>query len=270
MSDHFDRAKAVLEPFRFGFPRITTALVVVGSRPIRLRGALPSRSEVVDRVDQFLTAHHQSVAGVRPIRLDGQIHHVALGEFVAGTYWTRTVYCECDLSSVELFGLVSKLCGHAVVDREKLCDDLCVDVRYVANLDPSDAWRMRLAMGGVRHQIHNLGVTVHICDDPLGVSWRLVNSDPEGEREAVVLGPPGEGPIVCGVKKPPLTAPQYRVIRVLKEQARRLNKDELVLLSGHEDARRILKRLAAADPDWRAVIYFPGGKRDGYGLVARH
>jgi len=34
--------------------------------------------------------------------------------------------------------------------------------------------------------------------------------------------------------------------------------------SKHGDTRKILKRLAESDPDWKAVIHFPGKPGVGY------
>jgi len=56
-----------------------------------------------------------------------------------------------------------------------------------------------------------------------------------------------------------LTRPQYGVVKALLEAGERgLSKDELDHKSKHGDARKILKRLAESDADWKAVIHFPG------------
>jgi hypothetical protein len=81
----------------------------------------------------------------------------------------------------------------------------------------------------------------------------------------VVLRGPGGRPIVCGVEKRPLTLPQYDVVNALLESGERgLSKDELDRKSRHGDARKILTRLASSDPDWKAVICFPGRTGGGY------
>jgi hypothetical protein len=70
----------------------------------------------------------------------------------------------------------------------------------------------------------------------------------------------GQPPVVCGIQKErPLTVPQYDVVGVLLTAGEKgLTKDELVKVSMHADARGILRRLADSDPDWSAVIKFPG------------
>jgi len=80
----------------------------------------------------------------------------------------------------------------------------------------------------------------------------------------VILGEPGDEPIVNGVIKPRLTFPRFHVIKALLEAGKNgLSKDELADRSGHGDAHRILKRLAGSDLDWRSVIQLagePGGR----------
>jgi hypothetical protein len=62
-----------------------------------------------------------------------------------------------------------------------------------------------------------------------------------------------------GHEKAALNDPQYNVLQALIEAgAKGLNKDELVQKSGHSDARGILTRLSASDPDWKQVIVMPG------------
>jgi len=62
-----------------------------------------------------------------------------------------------------------------------------------------------------------------------------------------------------GKEKPSLTTAQYDVVKALHEAGPKgLSKDELDKKSLHEDARKILKRLAEADNDWERVISFPG------------
>jgi hypothetical protein len=79
------------------------------------------------------------------------------------------------------------------------------------------------------------------------------------ENGPVVLRGPGDCPIVGGVQKRPLTLPQYEVVKaVLQAGERGLSKDELNRNSKHEDARKILKRLADSDADWEAIIHFAG------------
>jgi hypothetical protein len=81
----------------------------------------------------------------------------------------------------------------------------------------------------------------------------------------VVLRGPAEGPFVLGREKRPLTLAQYDVVKALLDAGERgLSKDELDRQSGHGDARKLLKRLAALDDDWQAVIHFPGKPGGGY------
>jgi hypothetical protein len=80
----------------------------------------------------------------------------------------------------------------------------------------------------------------------------------------VILGEPGDQPIVNGRTKNRLTLPRFHVIKALMEAGRDgLSKDELVDRSGHGDAVNILKRLAKSNADWDAVIQLgetPGGR----------
>jgi hypothetical protein len=102
----------------------------------------------------------------------------------------------------------------------------------------------------------------------------IVGDDGQSERAVltknsplVVLGSRDEFPIVCGHTKGPLTRAQYDVVQALLEAGERgLSKDELDRKSKHGDARKILKRLAASDTDWKAVIHFPGKPGRGYGI----
>jgi hypothetical protein len=85
-----------------------------------------------------------------------------------------------------------------------------------------------------------------------------------GADAQVVLRGPNEGPLVAGKTKGTLTTPQYNVVKALLDAGEAgLTKDELDRKSRHGDARKILKRLADSDPDWQAVLSFPGttGKR---------
>jgi hypothetical protein len=87
---------------------------------------------------------------------------------------------------------------------------------------------------------------------------------PASDRRVVLRGF-SDHPTVCGVEKRPLTLPQYDVVSALLEAGERgLGKDELERKSKHGDARKILKRLAESDPDWSAVIRFPGRAGGGY------
>lgn len=81
----------------------------------------------------------------------------------------------------------------------------------------------------------------------------------------VLLFGQGKPPIVNGSKKEPLTNAQFDVVSALIEAGDKgLTKDALDSRSGHGDARKILKRLADSDSDWKAVISFPGKTGKGY------
>ena len=88
---------------------------------------------------------------------------------------------------------------------------------------------------------------------------------PVCQSKAVRLFGPGEQPVVRGKKKDILTTPQYDVVQTLIEAGDSgLSKDQLVKKSGHGDARKIMKRLANRDSDWKAVLVFPGTPGRGY------
>lgn len=81
----------------------------------------------------------------------------------------------------------------------------------------------------------------------------------------VVLYGPGKQPVVLGKKKPVLSQAQYNVVQTLLPAGEAgLSKDEFESKSGHQDARRILKRLFDSDPDWAEVIHLPGRKGKRY------
>lgn len=97
------------------------------------------------------------------------------------------------------------------------------------------------------------------------LSARQPETVTSGNAMRVVLGAPGERPTIGGLEKAPLTLAQHDVVRVLLEAGERgLTKDELDQKSKRGDARKILKRLAESDTDWRAVISFPGKPGGGY------
>jgi hypothetical protein len=61
-----------------------------------------------------------------------------------------------------------------------------------------------------------------------------------------------------GREKDRLTVPQYDGVKALLDAGELgLSKDQLDRESGHGDARKILKRLADSDHDWKVVIHFP-------------
>lgn len=81
--------------------------------------------------------------------------------------------------------------------------------------------------------------------------------------EAVILGKLSDPLIVLGKKKPPLTVPQFNVVKALLDAGDAgLSLSDLIRKSTHAGAWKILKGLTN-DPDWKQVIKFPGkpGKR---------
>ncbi len=81
-----------------------------------------------------------------------------------------------------------------------------------------------------------------------------------------------QNPLVRGKAKPPLSFAEYNVVQALLNAGESgqsgLTKDKLDEKSGHTEARKILKRLRVSDPDWAAVIRFPGkAGRGGCRLV---
>ena len=110
----------------------------------------------------------------------------------------------------------------------------------------------------------------HPIANRLPIPGPATTTPPEVEnhelRASVILNGLHEPPIVLGKQKNKLTKAQYDVIQTLLPAGARLNKDELSRRSKHDDARKILDRLAKSDPDWMAVIIFPGNQRTGYGI----
>jgi hypothetical protein len=84
----------------------------------------------------------------------------------------------------------------------------------------------------------------------------------------VILGKPGDKPIVNGKSKPRLTAARHDIIKALLNAGDRgLTGDDLVLKSKHGGAVNTLKTLAGSDPDWGAVISLPGRPGGRYRIV---
>lgn len=120
---------------------------------------------------------------------------------------------------------------------------------------------------------------VERLEDALNVNWRRIAKwnllsnlrealDQLPRREEspihrVLLVDKDTPPVVNGRKKRLLTFGQFRVVKALLESGNEgLTKD--VLERVNSDARKILKRLAASDPDWKSVIQFAGSKGRGY------
>ncbi len=85
----------------------------------------------------------------------------------------------------------------------------------------------------------------------------------------VILGKPGDQPIVNGNITPRLTLARYHIIKALIDAAEKgLTGDELVNKSGHGGAVNTLKAMAR-DRDWGAVIQLPGSSGGRYRIVSR-
>jgi hypothetical protein len=92
---------------------------------------------------------------------------------------------------------------------------------------------------------------------------------------SIILGGPGDEPIVCGKRKNPLPPAQYRVVKVLveaKARGERLSKDALSNRTKDERGNVIedpvgaLERLRKRDPDWKRIIDMAKVPGRGYGL----
>lgn len=89
-------------------------------------------------------------------------------------------------------------------------------------------------------------------------------SKPVAESPCVKLYGENDAPDVNGKQKQPLSKPRYDlVLALIKAGKNGLTKDRLVKESGHSDPVKTMKRLANSDPDWKAVLIFPGGNRQG-------
>lgn len=85
---------------------------------------------------------------------------------------------------------------------------------------------------------------------------------------SVVLKAQHDDVYVNGVRKPPLPAARYKVIKaLLAVWPGSLTKDQLEQQSGCGDARGVLTRLSLSDPDWRKVIIMAQQKGMGYRLA---
>jgi hypothetical protein len=101
-----------------------------------------------------------------------------------------------------------------------------------------------------------------------GATPALETAHPDIGQEAaprVVLRGRDKPPLVLGREKAPLTDAQYDVVEaLLKAGNRGLSKDRLTERSGRADSLGALRRLQSSDPDWAAVIHFPGRPGGGY------
>jgi hypothetical protein len=129
--------------------------------------------------------------------------------------------------------------------------------------------QVKAALAG-RHIVTNFaGLTCYTSETKRHTSDRSLPSDARPPvRVGVTLGSLDDFVWVNRLKKPPLSAAKYRVVRALVDAgAPGLSKGELDDRSGCTDARKHLKELAARDPDWEAVIIFPGKSWGRYRIL---
>jgi hypothetical protein len=129
-------------------------------------------------------------------------------------------------------------------------------------LDPSP---LVLFLAGTERFYSGVGTSIPKLTDPVRTLLRRLErrleqtAPPTTPSPAVTLAGKTKQPIVRGKPKPVLRLAQFNVVKALVDAGDTgLTVDQLVQQSGHADARGILKRLADSDPDWRAVIHFPG------------
>lgn len=158
--------------------------------------------------------------------------------------------------------------ARAIRNAFRVLDWLGVDDRPERPLPADNLDTAKKQIDGLEKWIrdkHKSGWTAPAKKKPKATPATEPKSDePASKQPAVVLSGPDQQPLVNGTRKPLLTMAQYDVVKVLLEAGvNGLTKDDLEYKSKHGDARKILKRLAAKDPDWQAVIHFPGstGKR---------
>ena len=158
--------------------------------------------------------------------------------------------------------------SRAIRNAFRVLDWLGVDDRPERPLPADDLEAVKKQMDDLERWLrrkHKSGWTPPAKNKPTRNSaTEAKGEEPASKPPAVVLSGPDQQPLVNGTQKPLLTMAQYDVVKVLLEAGvNGLTKDDLEYKSKHGDARKILKRLAAKDPDWQAVIHFPGstGKR---------
>ncbi len=87
---------------------------------------------------------------------------------------------------------------------------------------------------------------------------------PVAESACVKLYGRDDPPIVNGEKKPLLSKARYDlVLALITAGDSGLTKDQLIKGSKHGDPVKTMKRLAKSDPDWAAVLVFPGRNYSG-------
>jgi len=84
------------------------------------------------------------------------------------------------------------------------------------------------------------------------------------------LAGPESNPIIDGRQRPLLSSRAFRVVRALLDAKAsglpRITGPQLDTKSNTNDARKILKSLAAGDRYWKSILLFPRRKGDGYGM----
>lgn len=129
---------------------------------------------------------------------------------------------------------------------------------------------------GQQSQFPTAGTPIHVLLDRLKFKLAAVLNlqpatpapDSPAPQPVVVVQGPGKPVFVRGKEKRALTMPQLCVVQaLLAAGAKGLSKDELDRRSGITDARKVLQRLSASDPDWQAVIQLPGRAGVGYRII---
>ncbi len=124
-----------------------------------------------------------------------------------------------------------------------------------------------------RHELVAAGHPVRLSLPPLSGNGSAATngraSEPAGAGLLVILGEPGDNPIVNGKIKPRLTPARHDIIKALIDGGERgLTGDDLATKSKHGGAVNTLKAVAQ-DPDWGAVIQLPGSPGGRYRIVSR-
>jgi len=156
----------------------------------------------------------------------------------------------------------------------RLCDDLrdfvgqTKDLVAACERQPLDPSPLVLFFDRLERFYHGAGTKLPGLTNKLQTLLRRLELKLERELPtvtaiaqvaAVVLAGTTKQPIVRGKPKPVLRFTQYNVAKALVDAGEiGLTLDQMVNKSGHSDARGILNRLADSDPDWKAVIHFPG------------
>jgi hypothetical protein len=230
-----------------------------------LQVALPDVAKEVN-VSRFVEAHREEFTALLPARFlrkpDPQIELVL----------TLIALDQVSTAGLHLLSL-SNACNSAFtglslvrLDTIRASSWHIACLRYAAHL-----WTYSFGVGSVpipplkECQLQALAARLELEYVQRKRKLRLNRNGLTARVERVTIAGPGEPVYLKGLEKPPLTLPQYDVIKALLDAGERgLSKDEMDYRSKHGDARKILKRLANSDADWEAVIQFPGKACGGY------